>query len=151
MSQIPFQVRPPLPDELPFIYSSWLNSYYQPKLTDDPRGLHSIPRSLYYKSQQSIITHLLNTGQCWLVVNPEEPTQIYGYLSFHVVDKVCYLHWGYVKYPFRQMGIFTDLLDLLRSQYSDQIYLTHLPAYNYKLLLRQFSLVFNPYFLLGAI
>lgn len=88
----------PLEDlDTPFVHNSWVEScWFRYKNVPNAKNLIS-----------KRISFLLKQCPTLLCTDKEDPRVIYGYVNYDT-DNV---NWIYVKYPFRQQGIATLLLD----------------------------------------
>lgn len=91
-----------LPDDISFIYSTWLKSYR----TGSGLGLAS-GKHAYFLLYNSIIDQILKRDGVipTIAADPGEPQVIYGYL----VAEPGVVHYIYVKEAFRKFGIASDL------------------------------------------
>lgn len=90
------------PDDIPFIYSTWLNSYR----TGSGLGLSSGKRP-YYLTYNCILDQILARAETWVAVSLEDASVIYAYL----VHEANTLHYVYVKEGFRGFGIARALFE----------------------------------------
>ncbi len=136
-------VREPEPEDLPFIYSSWLKSL-QPSLS-------MIDKSIFFKYHKRLIDSILRRSQVIISVNPNELGQIFGYAVFeHVHNRVMILHFVYAKHTYRRLGIATELYHLvagMRKDHDNPCVASHTSA-AMRDFLNHWDLVFNPYVLL---
>jgi hypothetical protein len=99
-------LRPPNPNDLNFIYSSWINSY------NDNNFFNPIKGPAYYGYQKLLINKLLNQSEVSVICNPEDKDQIFGYAVYELrPDSEPIIHWLYIKYTFRKLGLARFLLD----------------------------------------
>lgn len=131
-----FRTRRLLPEDVPFLYNSWLKSY-----RDSPT-VQSISNTVYYAEQHKLIERLLQAPEAKAVVacNPEDPTQIYGY----IVYQPDVLHWVYVKHTFRGAGIARMLV--AEAGLSAKLIYTH-RVKNSERLVGERDATYNPYLL----
>ncbi len=126
-------------DDESFIYSSWLRSY-----RGSPITTHMI-NDVYYDNHKKIIEKLLLEAKVIIACNPEDPSQIYGFICYEDgVPNCSVVHYLYVKYPFRKMGLGTHLFDSICSDATLTI-VTHYNS-NIKNKLDN-NLIYNPYLL----
>ncbi len=121
-------------DDESFIYSSWLRSY-----RSSPISTHMI-NDIYFDNHKKIIEELLSKANVIIACNPEDPSQIYGFICYEDTT----VHYLYVKYPFRKMGLGRYLFDSVCSDATLTI-ITHYNS-NVKSKLND-SLIYNPYLL----
>lgn len=115
-------IRPARPEDIHFILHSWLKRYR------DAIRARFIPDKVYYSVQHDVITKIFSqTGLVIRVaVNPEDENQIYGYVVAEVsplLPQVKFLHWIYVKGPFRRFGVAKALLASLPDL--EHVHYTH--------------------------
>jgi GNAT superfamily N-acetyltransferase len=98
--------------EKPFIYSSWLKSYGK---SIEARRMSA---NSYFSNYKRVLEQIIE-GESFSVVafNPEDLEQIYGYAVFNWdsdID-VTYLHYIYVKQPFRGLQVASRLLKYIHA------------------------------------
>jgi hypothetical protein len=91
--------RSPTPDELPFLFSSWLKSYR------NAPAVRQMGNEDYFRHQALVIEAILPVASVTLAVDPEDESVIWGF----VVWEGPVLHYLYVKHLLRQHGIARDL------------------------------------------
>lgn len=145
-----FAIRDALPDDVPFVFNSWLKSY-----RDSPM-VKSIPNTIYYDEHHRVIERLLQSPDihAHVACNPEDHNQIYGYViaEKHIdPDIKCVsttFHWIYCKHPFRGNGIAKALYEKVQNSYpalpGHQTFYTH-RVKNVENLIGDRLFVFNPY------
>lgn len=121
------------PDDIPFIYSTWLKSYR----TGSGLGLAS-GKHAYFITYNLIIDYILEKpdAHVWVAVKPDEPNVIYGYL----VCEPTILHYVYVKDGFRKLGIAASLY---KTAFYERPYITHATAMSRELLKTHAGFKFN--------
>ena len=144
-----FTIRDAQPDDVPFIFNSWLKSY-----RDSPM-VKSIPNTIYYDEHHRVIERILQapTTKAFVACNPEDANQIYGYV---IADEksdqtsgpyATTYHWLYCKHPFRGNGIAKALFQKVQDrpvQPGHQTFYTH-RVKNVENLIGDRVFVFNPY------
>lgn len=96
---INFELRGFETEDLNFIYSSWLKSHR------DSQFAKNVPSDLYYHYQKDLIDRILERSQVLVAVNPDLPSQIFGWSVGEQRGNIHILHYVYVKYPYRKLGI----------------------------------------------
>lgn len=98
-----YPIRDATGEDIPFIYSTWSNSYR----TDSDTG-RNMPKSLYYKYIIPIIDGILQRALTRTIVihDPKDEFVIWGYLVYE--PQV--IHYIFVKEAFRRAFIATDLI-----------------------------------------
>jgi len=122
-----------------FVYNAWLKSY-----KDSPWGKPLI-NDIFFTNHKEIVKKLLDSSEVLLAVNPEDPDQIYGFAVIEKSPRVSIIHYVYVKYNFRKLGLARDLVETLEPMAYKVKFVTHVPRDI--AILKKFNLVFNPYIL----
>ena len=115
------------PEDIPFLYSTWLNSYRN----DSETGL-SVRKSIFFESYRLILDYILqkNTTKVLVACKPDEPNVIYGYMVAEPSDNV--LHYVFVKEAFQRFGIANSLQQqLFPNTSSGTVTITHRTEYAY--------------------
>ena len=98
-------VRRAVPDDLGFIFSTWLKHYKQHSdLTKH------ITNSVFYVKYHKIIEKLLAKSLVVVAHPPGRPEVILGYAALEMLTPPV-VHWVYVKGPWRRFGIARLLLE----------------------------------------
>ena len=122
-----------------FLYNAWLKSY-----KDSPWGKPLI-NDIFYTNHKEIVKKLLSTSDVLLAVNPQNPDQIYGFAVLEKSPKVSLIHYVYVKYNFRKLGLARKLVEAMEPDTGKLKFVTHVPRDI--AILKKFGMVFNPYLL----
>lgn len=143
MSEL-FTLRALAADDLPFVFNSWLKSFR------DAPAVQSIPNSIYFAGQHDRIDRILKSAGLAAAVacNPEDPTQIYGYIVAENATVGSVVHWVYVKHPFRGHGVARGLFAAVVGAGTGPVpfYYTHRVKASDRLV-RERAATFNPYLL----
>jgi len=99
------RLRPIIEDDTAFIFNSWLKSYRFSHFGE------KITNTIYFAEHHKVIERLIDNSKVLVACNPEEPSQVYGYIIGEEVDGIFVLHFIYVKHTFRNMGVGKTLLD----------------------------------------
>ena len=99
------RLRPIIEDDTAFIFNSWLKSYRFSHFGE------KITNTIYFAEHHKVIERLIDNSKVLVACNPEEPSQVYGYIIGEEVDGIFVLHFIYVKQTFRNMGVGKTLLD----------------------------------------
>lgn len=143
--------RSPTPDDFSFILNSWLRSYSR---SDHVRQIAS---EVYYYSHSILIKEILKVSRTIVAVSTEDPTQIFGYLTYipDYLDHDFVVHYLYVKQPYRRFGIAKKLLQTMKSAEHPHIdaedatmWFTHYTSYS-KYFMKDNYFQFNPYLIKG--
>lgn len=92
-------IRAASPKDLPFIYATWLKSYW---VDGDHPGM---PKDLFFNCYARILDSLMIGSEMLVSCLPESPDTVLGYACFD--EK--YLHYIFVKEDFRMFKVATDL------------------------------------------
>lgn len=93
--------RPMEESDKPFVFSSWLRSYQQ------SRDVCGVIAPVYYKEQHYIIERLLlRPIDVVVLASEEDPATVIGWMA----SSQTWLHYLYIKYPFRRMGLAKSLV-----------------------------------------
>lgn len=98
-------LRDPLETDIDFLFNSWLKSYRH------SNECNAMNNEVFFKRFGKIITKILGDSTIIVACNPDDQDQIYGYLAYKTLDDVFVLHYIYVKYPYRKLGIAKKMLD----------------------------------------
>jgi ribosomal protein S18 acetylase RimI-like enzyme len=144
MSQkAPVQIRPAIAEDAPFIFNSWLKSY---------RSSHFaryIVNTVYFTEHHKIIEKLIKENKVLVACNPEDPTQLYGYICAGTVEGFFVCHYIYVKHTYRNMGIGKALLNSFEHDPSVAGIYSHHTRIADRLAPR-YNLVFHPYIMFNV-
>ncbi len=98
-----FTLRYPGPNDLQFIFSSWIRS-----MGDYP-PFCDLDRNWFATAQHALIAQLLKRSRITVACDPGDHDQIFGYCIHEPRNKV--LHWVYVKKNFRGQGVARNLIE----------------------------------------
>jgi GNAT superfamily N-acetyltransferase len=117
------QLRSPNPSDLPFIINSWTESYKDSKY-------NPIYGPAYFYYFRLLLNRLIPKSLITVICNPDDPDQIYGWGCYTITDNQLIVHWIYIKYTFRKLGLGTFLLNTLKEMVkSDELIITLKPCY----------------------
>jgi len=142
----PVKLRKASDSDTNFVFSTWLKSYRQ---SDWAKNMSN---DVFFHHHKQIIQQILDSDhtELTMIVNIEDENQIFGYVCAEVGNSKALIHFCYMKYNFRSMGIMRQTIEELNLLGNDGVnFITHLPR-NYKQLKVKFNLEFDPY-LLGDI
>lgn len=138
MSQtIPSQIRSPEPEDISFIYSTWLKSYQR---SSD----NKISGSSYFRFQKNLIAQILDRSLVSIACDPLD-SRIYSYAVYEILGNILVLHWIYTKFPFRSFGFAGDILRAIYSnnELEKEIIITH-RGVGYWAMKDKFSHIYKP-------
>ena len=140
LENLPVAIRSAMPEDLNFIFNSWLVSYRNGKPT------HNIDNPFYYAGQHKLMERIIRQSKILLAVDAENTEDIYGYLIWEEIDGVFVMHYAYVKQTFRRLGLIHKLLkEAGRNSELTGIY-TH-DSKCAKFVGQRLNLYYNPYVL----
>ena len=135
-------------DDINYIKNSWLLS-----CKESPEFSY-VTNGIFFKNHADIVESLIQFSNIIILCSTQDTQVIFGYVVYDFVNGDLIIDWAAVKKSFRNMGIFSMMLeriykDLELSLQHDQYYFTHLPSDTSKFILRsQFQkhkALFNPY------
>jgi hypothetical protein len=109
VSDNPFSIRQGTPEDVGFLFNSFLKSYRD---APDVRG---VPSSIYYPAHHAVIEKILQRPCCTCLVacDPQDPSQIFGYCIAEYVQDGLVIHYVYTKYVMRNLSIAKSLVSTL--------------------------------------
>lgn len=142
MTNLPVILRNPVESDFNFIINSWLKSY-----RNSAFATH-IPNDVYFHAHSKIIKKTLEIGRVVVICSAEDNEQIMGYLVYEGRDNLFIMHFCYVKYPYRRLGLMRNAIEqvLNSNNQSGPIFITHLPR-SFEELKQRYPYVYNPYLL----
>lgn len=132
------QIRTATEADIPFIFNSWLKSYRSSAFAKP------ISNPVYFDFQHKVIEKLLQRSQVFMLCSTQDSAQVYGYVVTEEVDGVKVLHYCYIKYAFRGMGLCSSLLKHANLSKEQGGFYTHDTHATTKLLGKT-KFVHNPY------
>ena len=116
----PHNLRGPTADDLQFIMNSWLKSYRNSDLTN------YVPNKLYYDYHGALIKNILNRSLVSIICDVEDPSHVYGYVCYELLNEIFILHYVYIKFNFRNMGLCESTLKAVYPQFGEvETFITH--------------------------
>lgn len=115
----PIKIRQAEPDDINFIYATWLKSYRASRLA------RSIDADTYYSGEHYLIDKLLADASVLVASDVDDGKHIYGYLVFERTSDKNIVHYVYTKMVYRSMGIASEMLKVaidttLATEYSHE-------------------------------
>lgn len=138
MKDLPVSLRLANAQDVGFIFSSWLKSYKSSKFCE------GIPSEVYYAEHHKIIENLLKNYNVLVACNQEDTTQLYGFMCAGNTGNIFTIHYTYVKYTFRKMGIGKVLLEGFNHNPEYASIYTHNTRIC-KSLASKYNLIYHPY------
>ena len=141
MELLPVKYRTSTLDDKDFIYNSWLKSH---RHSEECSRMNN---ETYYSNHKKIIENILKKANILICCNPEDESQIYGYIAFEYMKEYdsFVIHYCYVKYTFRKLGLARNILNAVFPELTkDPIVCTYLGKV-YDKLKEKYLLVYNPF------
>lgn len=114
MSEALIAIRPARPEDIPFIYSSWLKSYKH-----GSNFGKSTRSTIFFENYREIIDEILISANIVVACLPEDANVILGYL----VHDGSVFHYCFIKQTFRRMGLASMLKSAVCA--TDPVVYTH--------------------------
>lgn len=141
--RLPIQLRPANPEDIPFIFNSWLKSFRNAYFA------RQLINTVYFTEQHKVIEKLVKESTILIACNAEEPSQVYGWICAGIIDGITSIHYVYVKHSFRSLGIASLLLDAIKKDKEVAgIYTHHTKAADR--LASKLNLLYHPYVLFST-
>ncbi len=130
--------RPYKEQDFNFIANSYLKSY-----RSGPEAKHMV-NDVYFPEYKDRLQTMLKDGKVTIVCAESDEDQIIGYAIHSSLHAWGILHYVYVKYPFRRMGIARLVINTVLPDWGVRMTLcTHLPK-NWSELSKKHKLFFDP-------
>jgi hypothetical protein len=137
---LPIHVRPALEADAAFIFNSWLKSFR------DSSFAAPVSNETYFTEQHKLIERLLKRCKVFIACEPQDHTNIYGWVCFEEHEGVFTLHYAYIKHNFRMLGIAKELLKESNHDFNSAGIFTHLTKSALRIH-HKFNLMYHPYIL----
>ena len=132
-----------VPQDLYFIFSSWLHSYRK-----GCRFVRDLDWDVYRVGQANLIQSLLLTSDVLVACNPDSSDQIFGYIVFTETPVITAIHWVYVKATFRRFGVarslYKEALSGTAHDINGTVYATH-TNHHWGWIKQKIDITHNPY------
>lgn len=105
---LPVRMRPAEEGDVPFIFSSWLQSF-----RDGNEDARAMNKDAYFAGQHIVIADIMQrpNSKCLVACALDHGPQIFGWACGDIA--IAALHYVYVKQPYRRMGIAKTLVGAL--------------------------------------
>ena len=136
---VPFRIREKIASDDNFILNSWLKSYKDVE--------RIIPHDIYFRSHAKIIQSALGKAKIFMAVAEDDPNQIIGYVCYEtqpLLPTIPVLHYVYVKYPYRHLGIAKALVNPIYKD-AEYVFCSHLCRCFLDIRKNYKKLIYNPY------
>lgn len=143
--------RPAGQEDVNFIFNSWLKSYRNSYATKN------ITSTFYFSEHHKVIERVLAAAKTIIACNPEDPSQVYGYVVADTVDGIFVVHYLYVKHSFRGLGLGKLLFNAFdhdptaASLYTHHTHMAHRLAAKYNMLHHPYILMNYPQYGIPAV
>lgn len=119
-------------DDVNFVYNSWLKSFRN--------SLEAMNQTneVYYDNHKNLIEKLLNKSNVNIIHPADDPSHILGFMC----SEGNIVHYIYIKYNYRKLGIAKHLLTSIVS--GDTFYITHITK-NIRDKVDNQKIVYNPW------
>lgn len=133
-----YQIRLARPEDFNFVANSYLKSYRTAPETKP------MINEIYFPEYKSRLEHMARTGTILVACASTDEDQIFGYIIVGELGKYPLLHYIYVKFPFRHVGIGKALLYAALPEVGKAAtVVTHQPR-NWQAVSEKYRLIFDP-------
>ena len=143
MEKTKCRIRPMVDEDIPFIFNSWLKSYRFSHFGE------KITNTIYFQDHHKVVERIIKNSKTLIACDPEDSSQLYGYIVAAVEEGILVLHFIYVKHTFRNLGIGKTLLDALGHDKSSAAVYTHHTRMADKLAAK-YNFVYHPYLMFDS-
>ena len=138
------QLRWATQSDYPFIANSYLKSYRSAP------AAKAMINDVYFPEYKARLEAMVASGSVLVACATDDPDQILGYLIFTELAGHTLLHYVYVKYPFRQHGIASNLIATAKPDFNKtHTVVTHQPK-SWQEVSNKYQLVYNPALVRGT-
>lgn len=131
-------LRDAVPEDVSFIFNSWLKSYR------GSRAVAGIVSSVFFAEHHRVLERIMKSCKVIVACNPEDTSQIYGYIVHEMVSGVDVFHYAYVKHTFRRMGLAKAMLQHIKPDTSTASMYSHATPVGDKIA-PKYHMVYSPY------
>ena len=139
---LPITIRDADPADVSFIFSSWLKSFRKGELCQ------GVDNAIYYSEHHKVIERILRRSTVKIACNPQDPSQIMGYLVYEKLDGIWVFHYCYVKHTFRNLGVARELARAAEHDFKTLAIASH-KTYFAEKILSKYELIYHPYVLIN--
>ena len=137
---LPILYRQVLEEDKPFLFNSWLKSFRQGTLAAN------VDNSIYYTNHHKLVEKILSKSKTIICCNSDDPSIIYGYVTYQIVDGQFVLHYLYIKNIYRKLGLGRKLLAETKHDFNVLGCYTHQTSVGVAKE-EKYNLVYHPYIL----
>jgi len=109
LDQLPIKTREALPEDLNFIFNSWISSFKNAKPN------HNVPAPFYFQGQHKVIERILRQAKTLLLVDANHSENIYAYIVYEHIEGIYCVHYAYTKHTYRGLRMFHKLFTATRG------------------------------------
>lgn len=125
-----------------FIFNAWLKSFKFSLFAKN------ITNTIFFTEHHKVIERLLKQNETIIACNPDDESQIFGFINAGNVDGILCVNYIYVKQSFRNLGIGKTLLESFRPDSESAAVYTHFTRMSEKLA-PKYNFVYHPYLLIN--
>lgn len=137
---LPIEVRYAEPLDMGFIYTSWAS--YERHNT----SAHLAPHSLFDEEQLAKMNYLAERSTMLIINLQQETDTIIGFIVFKINQDQTILHYAFIKSPFRNKGILTNILHYINPTKKSFILTAEPNPIVFKHLTKTFSIIYDPFY-----
>lgn len=134
---LPIKLRDPQADDFSFVFNSWLMSNQE---NEDSKRMK---KSTYFKIYKQILDSVLVKANILVACNPDDEAQVYGYLVYNRLDLLV-VHYIYVKYTYRKLGIARAMLKHLEPEVPDKQFICTFANRVYDRKKQHYNVIYDP-------
>jgi GNAT superfamily N-acetyltransferase len=133
-----YKIRLARPEDFNFVANSYLKSYRTAPETKP------MINEVYFPEYKSRLEHMARTGTILVACAQDDEDQIFGYSIVGLVGQYAVLHYVYVKFPFRHVGIGKALTLAAVPGFAERTtVVTHQPR-NWAATSTKYKLIYDP-------
>ncbi len=142
MTEQLYIIRKALPEDISFIYSSWLKSFRYGSTANK-----LIRTNVFFTNYREVLDSILAKSLTLVACLPDSPEVILGYMVYE--EDI--LHYCFIKHSFRRLGIASSLLEQTGLKDSE-VQVTHMTNelsgfFDTLILVKGLKLEYNPFLL----
>lgn len=116
---LPISVRDAEGSDISFLFNSCLRSFRNGKLNA------GVSNSIYFTEHHKVLEKIFKRAKVLVACETADPSNIYGYLCYEIIEGIFVLHYSYVKQPFRRLGVQKALLVAANHNVANPGFYTH--------------------------
>lgn len=99
-----YKIRLARPEDFNFVANSYLKSYRTAPETK------AMVNDIYFPEYKTRLEHMARSGSILVACSQDDEDQIFGYCIVGNIGNYSLLHYVYIKFPFRRVGLAKALL-----------------------------------------